>query len=256
MAKREKAAEFLQGMTEISTEMQTRDREVSVRRDHERGELGHVAIERIRLRESDTRPLNHKHVASLVESISALGLLEPLVVDQERVLLAGAHRLSALTYIQQERLTVFNKHFPTSSLPVRLMPFVAADTPERALQVEIAENEHRRDYTPSEVRHIANHLRNAGYKDVKGRPKKGDKALMPALSVVIGKNIRTVQRYLSDHPEKSVTDVMLFLKKARKALLAWEKKSPSNKENEVLMAQIPGFIDLIDDVLAKNKTPT
>ncbi len=40
--------------------------------------------------------LNALHVLNLAESIAALGLLEPIVVDQHLRLLAGAHRLAAI----------------------------------------------------------------------------------------------------------------------------------------------------------------
>jgi ParB family chromosome partitioning protein len=55
------------------------------------------------------------------------------------------------------------------------LPFNADEDPELALQIEVAENEQRRDYTSAEVRAIADRLRESGYVDVKGRPKKGKK---------------------------------------------------------------------------------
>ncbi|HIK06727.1 MAG TPA: hypothetical protein IGS40_18880 [Trichormus sp. M33_DOE_039] len=56
-----------------------------------------------------------------------------------------------------------------------MLPFDAESDPDLALQVEIAENEKRRDYTPNEVKAIADRLRTAGFIHVKGRPKKGQK---------------------------------------------------------------------------------
>jgi ParB-like chromosome segregation protein Spo0J len=46
--------------------------------------------------EGDFRPLDAGHVVTLAESMTLLGLLEPIVVDLEGHLLAGAHRLAAL----------------------------------------------------------------------------------------------------------------------------------------------------------------
>jgi ParB family chromosome partitioning protein len=66
------------------------------------------------------------------------------------------------------------------------MGFDAEAEPDLALQVEVAENEKRRDYTISEARALAERLRAAGYVDVKGRPAKGEKALRPALEVIMG----------------------------------------------------------------------
>ena len=57
--------------------------------------------------------------------------------------------------------------------------------PDLALQIEVAENEQRRDYTPTEVKAIAERLKASGYTEVQGRPKKGQKPLMPALAVVV-----------------------------------------------------------------------
>lgn len=54
-----------------------------------------LKVTEIRPREADTRHLNPKHVVALAESIAALGLLEPVVVDMAGNLLAGAHRLAA-----------------------------------------------------------------------------------------------------------------------------------------------------------------
>ena len=46
--------------------------------------------------EGNVRPLDAGHVVTLAESMTLLGLLEPIVVDLEGHLLAGAHRLAAL----------------------------------------------------------------------------------------------------------------------------------------------------------------
>lgn len=250
MARRSKKVDFLEDLSAVTEQMQDRDKEVTLRRERERGELSTLPLERIKDRERNTRTLNQQHVQSLKESIMALGLIEPLAVDQEKVLLAGGHRIAAIALLQETEPDVFKQHFADSAIPVRVMPFVAAEEPDQALRVEVAENEYRRDYTPAEVRKIAERLIEAGYKDVKGRPKKGDKVLMPALSTVVGKNRRTIQRYLHDKPQKSRTDVHLFLKKAKKSLLKWEeqaaKKDPKSK---ALSEQLPSIISMIDDAI-------
>ena len=58
--------------------------------------LSTLPLDRIQLRETNTRELQQQHVAALAESIAVLGLLEPLVVDQGGRLLAGGHRLAAI----------------------------------------------------------------------------------------------------------------------------------------------------------------
>jgi ParB family chromosome partitioning protein len=160
----------------------------------------------------DTRALNEDHVNELAESIAALGLIEPLVVDAKQRLLAGAHRKAAILLLQRSQPEVFDERFP-DGVPIYRIDFDSETEPERALAIEAAENEKRRDYTPAEIRVIADKLRSAGYEDVKGRPKQGQKPLMPALSVVVGKSKRHLRRQLSDaqtDPEKSGTHVRLF----------------------------------------------
>ncbi|MEL6161543.1 MAG: ParB/RepB/Spo0J family partition protein [Cyanobacteria bacterium J06627_32] len=250
MARRSKKVDFLENLSAVTEQMQDKDREANLRREQERGELSTLPLERIKNRESNTRALNTQHVESLKESISTLGLIEPLAVDQAKVLLAGGHRIAAIASLLETEPETFEKHFPNSAIPVRVMPFVAEKEPDRALQVEIAENEYRRDYTPAEVKGIAERLIKAGYKDVKGRPKKGEKVLMPALSTVVGKNRRTIQRYLHGDSKKSRTDVHLFLKKAQKSLESWEKQlnqdSPASQE---LREHLPHIRSLINAVI-------
>ena len=250
MARRSKKVDFLEDLSAVTEQMQGKDQEATIRRDKERGELSTLPIDRIRDRESSTRSLNSQHVQSLKESISTLGLIEPLAVDQEKVLLAGGHRIAAIALLQETEPAIFEQHFPSGAVPVRVMPFVAAHEPNKALQVEVAENEYRRDYTPAEVRGIAKRLVEAGYKDVKGRPKKGEKVLMPALSAVVGKNRRTIQRYLHNEPDRSRTDVHLFLQKAKKSLEAWEKQaSKDSLASRELSKQLPEVMNLINAVM-------
>jgi len=142
-------------------------------------------------------------------AIAVLGLLEPLVVDRRGKLLAGGHRKAAVFVLKEANPAAYAKHFPNDLVPVRVVDFDAEENPDLALQVEVTENEKRRDYTSGEVRALAERLRDAGYADVKGRPAMGEKALRPALEVIIGKSIRTVRRYLNTTIEESVTDVRL-----------------------------------------------
>src|SRR5690606_18963971 len=108
--------------------------------------------------------------------ISALGLIEPLVIDQTDRLLAGGHRIAACRLLAapaRERPEMLRKvcrdaRIPESvydsaagleageldpmAIPVRVMPFRAEDEPDRALEIEAAENTQRRNYSPEEVR--------------------------------------------------------------------------------------------------------
>ena len=204
----------------------------------------------------DTRPLNPKHVESLVESIAVLGLIEPLVVDQAGRLLAGGHRKAAIALLKDANPNAFTERFPGSQIPVRVMPFDAQQEPDLALQIEVAENEQRRDYTPDEVRAIADRLREAGFVDLKGRPKKGQKALMPALSAVIGKSIRTVQNYLSAPEAPSIDAVdestkrFVLLRQGLAKLQKWQQSpDPQSAEGDTQAKDIAHAIKLIERVL-------
>ena len=215
-----------------------------------------ILLEEIKGRSSDTRPLNPKHVESLASSIAVLGLIEPLVLDNNGRLLAGGHRLEAIRLLKSQQIENYQKHFPGSRIPIRTLPFDAEQDPDLALQVEVAENEQRRDYTPNEVRAIADRLRTAGYIDLKGRPKKGQKALMPALAVVVGKHLRTVQRYLNpeqdSHQSKSVTGVVL-LRQALTKLKQWQLLEPKTSKEKALAQALPDIINQIEDVLSDEK---
>jgi ParB family transcriptional regulator, chromosome partitioning protein len=219
-----------------------------------------MSLGQIQARQQDTRPLNVKHVESLAESIAVLGLIEPLVLDTQGQLLAGGHRLAAINLLKQSQPDRYAHQFPGDRIPIRVLPFSAAAEPELALQIEVAENEQRRDYTASEVRDLAHRLRSAGYVDVKGRPKKGQKALMPALAVVVGKHLRTVQRYLSDEanpatlmlepPEnspsqKSATRVAL-LKQSLAKLNQWQQEKPKTAQEKALAKKLPELLELIE----------
>jgi ParB family transcriptional regulator, chromosome partitioning protein len=150
----------------------------------------------------DTRPLTQSHVESLAESIAAVGLIQPIAVDGQGRLLAGGHRLAAIEYLQATDQDSFNQWF-SQGVPIRQYGFDAEQEPELALAIEATENEKRRDYTPVEVRELADRLKSAGYNYTSGRPAKGQKSLIPSLSVIVGKSDKTIRRYLSDPQQKS-----------------------------------------------------
>ena len=163
----------------------------------------------------DTRPLRADHVVDLAESIDALGLLEPVVIDAKDRLLAGRHRVAACQLLATpeerrgerlaelvgeadaelvERLETLGS---TKALLVHRIDFDSAKDVERALAIETAENTQRRDYTRAEVRKIYDRLIEAGYTDRPGKPRRGEQAVKPAIAVVIGRSLRTVKRMLN-----------------------------------------------------------
>ena len=203
----------------------------------------------------DTRPLNSAHGEELANSIILLGLIEPLVVDNQNRLLAGGHRRAAILQLWENRPEVFDRHFP-DGIPVHRLGFDSEQKPELAVQIEIAENEHRRDYTPSEVREIADRFRKAGYSGDRGRPVKGQQPLIPALMAVVGKSRATVKRYLSEESSKNSSDEPIsepdydrMLRRAHKELSAWLKKPRKKKTEKASVEHLSRAVAEIESLL-------
>lgn len=225
-----------------------------VARLDEKSAVAALAIDEIQDRPlGNTREVDPQHVAELADSIAALGLIEPLVVDSKNKLLAGAHRRAAILHLRDTQPDIYAEKFPQNQVPIQVMALDAEAEPDLALAIETAENEKRRDYTPAEIKAIAAKLKAAGYEDLKGRPKKGQKPLMPALSVVVGKSMRTVQRHLYSEPEqpqeKSTTDAALLKKKLLRQALAklkqWSTMDLDSQEQSVAQ-QITDLITRIE----------
>ena len=266
MARRRSAAELLDAADSAGTAIQAKDREAEARAELEQSRSSVLLLGKILDRTSDTRGLSSQHVTDLAESIAVLGLLEPLVVDRRGRLLAGGHRKAAVFVLKEANPAAYAKHFSNDLVPVRVVDFDAEENPDLALQVEVTENEKRRDYTPVEVRALAGRLRDAGYAEVKGRPAKGEKALRPALEVIIGKSIRTVRRYLNTAIEESVTDVRLSgqddnnavatsLRRLQTELNRWQKaySEPRTPELESITKDVTRLLKRVDTALKKEK---
>lgn len=197
----------------------------------------------------DTRPVNAAEVLMMAESIVAVGLLGPPCVDRNHVLIAGAHRVAAarllLTPPQDRRshlagIEGFDEQMgeridalpPVDQLPDQIaggrMPVLiradidAVADPAGALAAEAAENTARRQYTPAQVRSLAERLVQAGFRESVGRPRKGEKALRPALARILGYDERHVGRLLGKEQEadQKQPNLAADLKRLRKAALS------------------------------------
>ena len=184
---------------------------------------------------ADARALNPAHLVTLAESISRLGLITPITVDSRSRLIAGGHRRAALRLLalpageREQALRAHHEAYAaanrtglaasqlrglcarlqglpqrTGPVPVYLMAVDAGAEPELALRIEVAENEHRRQYTREQVLALARRLRASGFKDTPGRPKAGERALRPELIEVFGISRATVSRYLRAQDEAGV----------------------------------------------------
>ena len=162
-----------------------------------------LALEQIDTASLRTRDLNQRHVLALAESIAAVGLIHPPAVDRADRLLAGAHRLAALRWLQVHSGARFQELFP-AGVPVRRMDLDADSDRDLALAVEISENERRRDYSTVEIQRLADRLKAAGfsYSAGGGRPRGEARPLMPALEIIVGKSVRQLRRVLNPGPER------------------------------------------------------
>ena len=217
---------------------QDQETRAEAERDREQSQRSTASVSEIKPRlQGDTRQVDAYHVLDLAESISALGLLEPLVVDRHLHLLAGAHRweasrllaitspdervlawrtLAGLTEVKHQqsaelsdaldRVRLLTPLSEQAHIPVRIVDFDAESDKDRALSIEIAENEKRRDYTKREVTALAERLKVAGFRMARGKPKVGERAMGPALAVIIGKSERTVRRLLGGEVDPEGVD--------------------------------------------------
>lgn len=205
-----------------------------------------LPITQIRERAIDTRPVSAAEVLIMAESIVAVGLLGPPCVDRHHVLIAGAHRVAAARLLltpphdrrshlsavegfdeleMGERIDALP---PLDQLPEQIaggrMPVLvrtdldAVADPAAALAAEAAENTARKQYTPAQVRALAERLVQAGFRESVGRPKKGEKALRPALEKILGVDARHVRRLLGKEQaeDKRQADLAAMLKRLRK----------------------------------------
>jgi ParB family transcriptional regulator, chromosome partitioning protein len=217
-----------------------------------------MALDEIIDRPLDTRQLNLAHMESLAESIAVLGLIQPIAVDSQGRLLAGGHRRAAIVYLQETNPVAYAEHF-SMGIPVRRYDFNAFDNPSLALAIEATENEKRRDYTATEVRDLADRLKDAGYHHTPGRARAGQKALLPSLAVIVGKSERQIKRYLAteltESPEKlNGTDVPFsqkYLKQAVSALLQYQKTEHTSPKERKLLKELPEIIESLERAIDK-----
>jgi len=164
-----------------------------------------IARERVRLPldaildrfDGDTRAVTPSHAEALADSIAAFGLIQPIVVDRHHRLLAGGHRRAAVAHLRREDVAAYERHF-SEGVPVYVYDCDASSQPQLALAIEVSENEKRRDYTRAEAIQMATRLRGLGYsyRETAGAPRAGERMLIPALAVMIGKSEKTIRRYL------------------------------------------------------------
>ena len=255
--KRSNSASLLAQATTVADAIHEQDQAVEAAAERDRAARSSLPLAEIRLRASDTRPLRDQHVKDLAESIAALGLIEPLVVDQRGTLLAGGHRLAAIQLLKDTDPDIYAQHFLSDLVLVRVMPFDAGADPERSLQIELAENEKRVNYSRDQIQLLAERLRNLNYRDIPGRPRFGEKALGPALAVAIGVSTRYVRKVLkeqvADKDEQSSgeirnlvpnkrTKLLAKIESALEELVSIPETEHQTRADQSLLSAIPAFL--------------
>jgi ParB family chromosome partitioning protein len=92
----------------------------------------------------------------------------------------------------------------------------------------------------------------AGYRNTRGKPKVGQKALTPALAIIIGKSSRTIERYLAaDRTSKDTpTDGGLSpaWKKRRASLTNWKADAIQQPNGDELVHAIDRVLELLGNI--------
>lgn len=182
----------------LSTASRVHSGSDSERLDFGQSVLQSIRIDKIQDRITDTRPYQDEQVNDLVTSIKHVGLIEPIVLDRNNQLLCGGRRRMAILRLKELSEEDYKRHFPNDSIPCRIYPIDASQEEEKALEIEIMENAHRRKYTPDEIKHAAQRLLDAGYVNNVGRVQSGKKRLKPTLAELFGVSVRQIDRLLSE----------------------------------------------------------
>jgi len=266
--KRADSASLIAQAAQVADAIHEQDQAAEAKQTSDRSQRTSLPLSNIHPRAEDTRPLREQHVKDLAESIGALGLIEPLVVDLKGILLAGGHRLAAIGLLKETNPELYQQQFPAALIPVRIMPFDSAAEPERSLQVELAENEKRVNYSRDQIERLAERLRSLNYRNIPGRPKEGEKALGPALAVAIGVSARYVRKVLAeqqvDQYKNTRNSVPNFqkLKTLRRIEAALEElislpaeDQPTGKDDSLYKA-VPAFLKKLKASIEEEKKKT
>ena len=210
----------------------------------------------------DTRNLNSVHVQELADSIVELEeLIQPVAVDKLGCLVAGGHRRAAINQIFESEdpdiIEARDRIFPGGQVPVKVLAVNAAQDHERALLLEAAENEKRKQYSTKEVERIVSKLEAAGYTRTQGRPKKGQKSLAQGLQTILKRSRPQVQRYLKALDDKPVAEPLLEekqtaeLAKLAKSIMRTANNGELFEDPETALKMVRSASNLINLIPAK-----
>lgn len=236
-----------------------------------------LSIDAVLPRDQDLRPIRPEHVRMLAANIATVGLISPPAVDAAGRLLAGEHRREALLLLRslsgsvdlareffavevesgglteadlEQLASAWVREGFDRGVPVRRMPHADGAT---ALAVEISENTQREDFSSEQIFEVYTKLQKAGYRSSVGRPRPGEKAIMPAMALIFGKHARTVQRALkkASAPERAEPPRTLVAMKSIERVLA--RYGPELPRDAELRAALRAFEDALESVLARRR---
>ena len=116
MVRRQKSAQDIFSKAQSTAQqLHTQDELVAEQADRDRAQRYLLSLDKILDRPLDTRELKSEHVQSLAESIATLGLIEPLVTDNQGRLLAGGHRKAAIAWLKENDPKRFDEQFPDTA---------------------------------------------------------------------------------------------------------------------------------------------
>ncbi len=93
-----------------------------------------VAIDTIKVKKRARKDING--IEELAESIKRNGLLNPIVIDENNVLIAGERRLRAMKHLGRKQIEV---------------NVISVQDSAQALEIEIEENTQRQEFTQEEL---------------------------------------------------------------------------------------------------------
>lgn len=153
-----------------------------------------ISLAAIGPRAGCSRQLEPVRVAELAQSIRLLGLLHPPLLDRYRRLVSGSHRHAAWRWLHERR------ELP-ELMPAGVLPDLdALAEPSVAQEALRAEEAACRSTSPDEVRALARRLQDAGFRSRPGRPRTGERMLLPALQLATGRSRRSLQVILAALP--------------------------------------------------------
>lgn len=109
--------------------------------------IKNIAISEIVIREDRARPIDMEVVESLAKNIKENGLINPIMTTQDKVLIAGNHRLEAFK-INNE-----------SVIPCHILELSYDDSKDKVKILELSENAIRNDLTLSEKFEVYKEIR-------------------------------------------------------------------------------------------------